>query len=164
MDCFARFFFPAPTFWDTKDAMDCISELGTSIAKLTILQATPYPEEASRPSRLTKAQSARKESWVRNSCNASGKPIWRNLLHCGFSLKSLFLIVNGRSFLIRRSTANTTLSACAVTVAIAAPAASIWNPATRTISPITFTIHATSTKSSGDLLSPSPRKIADSRL
>lgn len=41
MDCFARFFFPAPTFWDTKDAMDCISELGTSIAKLTILQASP---------------------------------------------------------------------------------------------------------------------------
>ena len=65
--CFARLVFPAPTFWDTKEAMDCIRALGTSIAKLTILQATPYPEEASNPSRLTKAHNARKESWVRDS-------------------------------------------------------------------------------------------------
>ena len=37
----ARCRLPAPMFWETKDAIDCISELGTSIAKLTILQATP---------------------------------------------------------------------------------------------------------------------------
>lgn len=41
MDCSARFLLPAPTFWDTKDAMDCIRELGISMAKLTILHATP---------------------------------------------------------------------------------------------------------------------------
>ena len=41
MDFFARFFFPAPIFWETNDAIDCISALGTSMAKLTILQATP---------------------------------------------------------------------------------------------------------------------------
>ena len=41
MDFLARFRLPAPTFWETKDAMDCIRELGISIAKLTILQATP---------------------------------------------------------------------------------------------------------------------------
>lgn len=35
------FLLPAPTFWDTKDAMDCIRELGISMAKLTILHATP---------------------------------------------------------------------------------------------------------------------------
>ncbi|CUQ37212.1 Uncharacterised protein [Dorea longicatena] len=44
-----------------------MSALGTSMAKFTILQATPYPEEASSPSRLTKAQSARNDICVRNS-------------------------------------------------------------------------------------------------
>ena len=38
---FARLHLPAPTFWETKEAMDCISALGMSMAKLTILQATP---------------------------------------------------------------------------------------------------------------------------
>ena len=37
----ARLGLPAPMFWETKDAMDCMSELGMSMAKLTILQATP---------------------------------------------------------------------------------------------------------------------------
>ena len=41
MACRARLCFPAPTFCDTKDAMDCIRALGISMAKLTILQATP---------------------------------------------------------------------------------------------------------------------------
>ena len=39
--CFALFSSPAPTFWATKEAIDCINELGTNMAKLTILQATP---------------------------------------------------------------------------------------------------------------------------
>ena len=37
----ARFWFPAPTFWATKEAMDCMRALGISMAKLTILLATP---------------------------------------------------------------------------------------------------------------------------
>ena len=41
MDRLARFSSPAPTFWDTKEAMDCMRALGTSMAKFTILQATP---------------------------------------------------------------------------------------------------------------------------
>ena len=41
MDFLARFGFPAPTFCETKEAMDCIRELGTSMAKFTILHATP---------------------------------------------------------------------------------------------------------------------------
>ena len=41
MDCFARFVFHAPTFCDTKAAIDCIRALGTSMAKFTILQALP---------------------------------------------------------------------------------------------------------------------------
>lgn len=37
----------------------------------------------------------------------------RNFLHCGFRQKSFFLILNGSSFLIRRTTAKTTLIAWA---------------------------------------------------
>ena len=37
----ARFWSPAPTFWATKEAIDCIRALGMSMAKFTILQATP---------------------------------------------------------------------------------------------------------------------------
>ena len=63
----ARFSFPAPTFCETKDAIDCISELGISNAKFTILHATPYPEDASKPSLLTNAQRARNDICVRHS-------------------------------------------------------------------------------------------------
>ena len=41
MDCLARFGLFAPTFCATKDAMDCIRALGISMAKFTILLATP---------------------------------------------------------------------------------------------------------------------------
>ena len=41
MDFFARFTLPAPIFCATNDAIDCISALGTSMTKLTILLATP---------------------------------------------------------------------------------------------------------------------------
>ena len=41
MACLARFSLPAPMFWETKEAMDCIRALGISMAKLTILLATP---------------------------------------------------------------------------------------------------------------------------
>ena len=51
----------------------------------------------------------------------------RNFLHCGFRQKSFFIILNGKFFLIRRTTAKTTLTAWAKTVAIAAPAALMWN-------------------------------------
>mgnify|MGYP001734131507 FL=1 len=69
----ALFSLPAPTFCDTNDAIDCISELGISIAKFTILHATPYPEDASSPSLLINAHSARNDICVRNSC----MPTWR---------------------------------------------------------------------------------------
>ena len=58
----ALFSLPAPTFCDTNDAIDCISELGINIAKFTILQATPYPDEASSPSLLINAHNARNET------------------------------------------------------------------------------------------------------
>ena len=144
--------------------MDCMRELGMSIAKLTILQATPYPEDASSPSRLTNAQSARKDICVRNSCKASGRPIFKALTQCILILKSCLLISNGSSLFTSRNNANTTLTACAATVAIAAPAASRCSPATKIRSPAILTTQATATNNNGDLLSPRPLKIAASRL
>ena len=116
--------FPAPTFCDTNEAIDCISELGTSMAKLTILQATPYPDDASKPSLLINAHSARNDICVRNSCIASGSPTESNLLHCLFNLKSFLDILNGSSLFFSSTSARTTLTAWATTVAMAAPAAS----------------------------------------
>ena len=78
------------------------SELGTSMAKLTILQATPYPDDASRPSLLINAHSARNDICVRNSCIASGSPTESNLLHCLFNLKSFLAILNGSFFLLQQ--------------------------------------------------------------
>jgi len=74
---------------------------------------------------LTNAHRAKKESWVKNSWSASGSPMERNFGHWGLNRKSCRVIVNGSFFLIKRRIANTTLSACAETVAMAAPAASI---------------------------------------
>ena len=56
------------------------------------------------------------------------------------------------------------LTACAATVATAAPAAPIPNPYTSMISPAIFTMHAIVTNISGDRESPIPLKTALSRL
>ena len=164
MDCFALLCFPAPTFCDTNDAMDCINALGTSMAKLTILQATPYPEDASKPSLLINAHNARKDICVKNSWSAKGRPTLIKRLHCLLILKSCFWILKSYFFLFNIIMASTTLTACAITVAIAAPAASSWKPATKIRSPIIFTAQATATKINGDLLSPNPLKIAANTL
>ena len=160
----ALFSLPAPTFCDTNDAIDCIKELGINIAKFTILHATPYPDEASNPRRLTNAQSARNEIWVKHSWSANGRPIFSARLQWLLTLKSAFVILNGSFFFISIHNANTTLTACAATVAIAAPAASIRNPATNIKSPAILITHATATNINGDLLSPSPLKIAERTL
>ena len=164
IDCLARLWLPAPTFCATKDAIDCMSALGMSMAKLTILHATPYPDDASSPSRLTKAQSAKKENWVKNSCKASGSPMDKNLRHWGFSRTSARRTVKDRSFRRSMTSAQTTLTAWASTVASAAPAASRPNPATSTRSPTMLTMQATRTKISGERLSPRPRNTADNKL
>ena len=52
--------------------------------------ATPYPDEASSPSLLIKAHKAKNDIRVRNSCNASGRPTFINLLHWLLILKSCF--------------------------------------------------------------------------
>ena len=79
-------------------------------------------------------------------------------------LKSCFVILNGNFLLNNNIKANTTLIAWAKKVAMAAPAASKCNPATRTKSPIILITQATATNKRGDLLSPKPLKIADNRL
>ena len=70
----------------------------------------------------------------------------------------------GSFFFTSIPTASATLTAWASTVAMAAPAASSPSPATRARSPTMLTTQATSTKIRGERLSPSPRKMADSRL
>ena len=69
------------------------------------------PEDAVSPRRLTNAQSARNESCVKNSCNASGRPIPRNFPHCGLMRTSSLATENGSSFFSRITTANRTLTA-----------------------------------------------------
>ena len=98
------------------------------------------------------------------SAVARGIPIFNALLQCIFILKSLFVIVNILFLFTSINNASITLTACANTVAIAAPAASILRPATSKRSPTIFITQATATNISGDLLSPSPLKIADKRL
>ncbi len=160
----ALFSSPAPIFCETKDAIDCMRAEGTSIAKFTILHATPYPEDAARPSLFTNAQSARKETWVKNSWRARGRPILSESLASLLKVKLLFFILKGSPLFFKRRRAKTTLTACAKTVAIAAPAVFILKTAHNRRSPTIFTTHATATKMSGDLLSPSPLKIDERRL
>ena len=85
--------------------------------------ATLYPDEASSPSLLIKAHKAKNDICVRNSCNASGRPTFINLLHWLLILKSCFRMRKPYFFFFNIISARTTLTACAVTVATAAPAA-----------------------------------------
>ena len=59
---------------------------------------------------------------------------------------------------------STTLTPCAATVAIAAPATFIWNTATSNKSPTILTTQAINTKSNGDLESPNPLNNAEITL
>lgn len=74
-----------------------MSELGTSIIKLTVLHATPQPGEASSPKRFTKAQRAKNESRVKNSCKARGIPIFNSRILSVLNEKSLFRFINNIS-------------------------------------------------------------------
>lgn len=85
--------------------------------------ATPYPDEASSPSLLIKAHKAKNDIRVRNSCNASGRPTFINLLHWLLILKSCFRMRKPYFFFFSIISARITLTACAATVAIATPAA-----------------------------------------
>ena len=85
--------------------------------------ATPYPNEASSPSLLIKAHKTKNDICVRNSCNASGRPTFINLLHWLLILKSCFRMRKPYFFFFNIISARTTLTACAATVATAAPAA-----------------------------------------
>lgn len=85
--------------------------------------ATPYPDEASSPSLLIKARKAKNDICVRNSCNASGRPTFINLLHWLLILKSCFRMRKPYFFFFSIISARITLAACAAPVAIAAPAA-----------------------------------------
>ena len=71
-----------------------------------------------------------------------------------------FLFMRTSFFLLIIIIESTTETAWAATVAMAAPAAFILNPAIKTRSPTMFTAQAIPTKSRGLFESPSPRKTA----
>ena len=152
----ALFSFPAPTFCETKEDIDCIKALGINMAKLCTLLATPYPEEAANPNEFTKAHNAKKLNCVNNSCKAIGVPILIMPPSSSSRQISFFCNVKGNSFLRIIKTDNNTLTPCAATVAMAAPATFICNPATNKRSPKIFTTHAINTNNNGDLESPIP--------
>ena len=64
---FALSSLPAPTFFAMNDERDCIIDDGISITNVTILFATPYPPDASRPRLLMNAIRARNEIRVMSS-------------------------------------------------------------------------------------------------
>lgn len=74
---------------------------------------------------------ARKEMLTSTSCSAMGKPSRSTApMRAGSALMSLFLNVKGSFCLRMMRKERRTLSACAATVAIAAPAAAILNTPT----------------------------------
>ena len=106
--------------------MDCMKELGTSMMNAHTFSATPTPADAVTPSVLTIARIIRKEMLTRKSWMAIGVPrpstfpisIWFHLTDC-------LSKANGSCFLEIIQSDSTTESACAATVAAAAPAAPI---------------------------------------
>ena len=69
-----------------------------------------------------------------------------------------------QAFFLIKIRERTTLTACAATVAMAAPAAPIVNPSISVMSPTMLVTQAMDTKMSGDLESHIPLKTALSRL
>lgn len=161
----ARFGLPAPMFWATKADRDWEKASGTSMMKAQTFPATPTPAEGITPRLFTIAEITKKEIFTRPLCNATGVLI-RSILpmmrlrkrRCAFFKRT------GSPFLRTNRMDSTTLNACAMTVASAAPDAAISNPATKIRSPIILKMHANNTVISGVLESPNPRNTLPNTL
>ena len=129
-----------------------------------ILQAMPYPEEAVNPKLFTNAQTITNEIWVNKSWRARGMPIFKIWTVSSLKPKSLRFTSMPATRRFNKPIAKTTLTACAKTVAKAAPATFIWSTATKYKSPMMLMIQAIPTKIKGERLSPKPRKIALNKL
>ncbi len=155
----------APMFCATNADRDCMYAEATSIRKPHIFSATPTPALCVRPRELTIANITRKERLTSSSCSATGAPNLNSCSAMSFSMRiSARENANGialRDIIISEST---TLTACASTVAYAAPSAPILNTATSSRSPNILTTHAIATVISGIFESPMPRNMLPRRL
>ena len=116
----------APIFCATKTEMDCIKADGTSMINPHSFSATPTPAEAITPIAFTMAIRTRKEMLTRTSCNATGMPSFRIRPVSPLRKRMYsFRIVKGKPRFRIIHNVIATLTACAATVAIAAPAVPI---------------------------------------
>lgn len=121
--------------------------------------AMPMPADCKSPRELTIARMTRNDTPTSTSCSAIGMPRRRIPAVSGRSKRSCSLRnVKGSLRRMMTNRDKITLTACANTVASAAPAAPIWNTSTSSRSPKMFVTHAIATVISGILESPSPRK------
>ena len=133
--------------------------------KVQTFSPTPTPAEAVVPIPLTRAWITRKELPTSSSCSATGTPMrsCRSILRVSLR-PARGGMANGSGLRQRKNRESSTLTACAATVAMAAPAAPRWNPATSSRSPTMLTAQATATVYSGVLASPAPRSTAPRKL
>jgi len=101
----------APVFCETKTAMACIKVPGTSIIKLMIFWATPYPEDAARPKLLIMAQMSRKDILVSADWSVKGSPNLQNSFISILNLISFNLMDNSDGCALMTNSENTTLKA-----------------------------------------------------
>ena len=145
--------------------MACMKARGISMMKAQTFSATPTPAEAIRPRVLTMARITRKDRPTSRSCRAMGVPkrtIRRRIegaIRISFREKEKG---SGRRVMISREIR--TLTVWEATVAIAAPAAPMWKPATSSRSPAMLQTLAMATVISGVRESPRPRMTLPSTL
>ena len=113
-------------FCATKAESDCENAEGASMMKAQSFSATPTPAEAISPSELTMASMTRKDTLTSRSCSAMGAPS-RSMRRRMGGWKRTFFLEKGKGRPRRRiaSRQSATLTACANTVASAAPAAAM---------------------------------------
>ena len=164
-DLTALSYFPAPAFWATKADMACEKAEGTSMMKAHTFSATPTPAEGTTPRALTMACMTRKDMLTSRSDSAMGSPRRRTCATRGLSKRMCCLSSRKGSCFFRTSISEmATLTAWAATVAMAAPAAPMWQTATNSRSPTMLTAQAMATVTSGVTESPMPRNTLPIRL
>ena len=161
----ARSNFPAPMFWAEKADRDWLMAKAISMIKAQTFSATPTPAETSSPRLLAIARRTRKDTFTSRSERARGRPNRMTEPQSDLSHRMSRTRNRKGSFCFRiRKKDQITLTAWALTVAMAAPAAPRCRRATSSRSPTMLTTVAIATVISGVLESPMPRKMLPIRL
>ena len=163
---FARSYMPAPIFWAAKALTEELMATAGRIAKELNLPTTPTAADAVAPPMLfTSAVITRKEMFTMMLCTEDGIP--RPTISFIFSVwmrKDRSLKSKMKRLRLKYRAARIRLTACAITVAQAAPAAPIPRPFTSHKSNTTFTRQAIPTKMRGRMESPKPRWMEEMAL